>query len=351
MTTRRPAPRRGLALVLAAGAIVGAVPAPVAASGPGPAPILDAVRARGSVRCGVHPGLAGFSVDAGNGARTGFDADICRAVAAAVLGDPDAVTWVPLDADARVTALADGSIDLLARNTTWTFGRDADWGVFGPVVFHDGTGLLAPAGGPVGTFADLEGRTLCVVAGTTTEEVVLRVADDTAVDVRVLPHPTLDAEIAAYLEGTCDAIASDRSQLAGIRAALPEPAAHTVLPDHLSEEPLAPIVPFGDPTWATAVRWTVLALIRAEELGLHASTIAGAAKSPDAEVRRLVGAEPGPASALGLPDDWAARMIAAVGSYADIWERNLGSETSLGLARGRNAVARDGGLLWAPPYR
>ncbi|MFO1540531.1 MAG: amino acid ABC transporter substrate-binding protein [Chloroflexota bacterium] len=277
--------------------------------------------------------------------------DICRAIAAAVLGDPDAVTWVPLEAEARAGALADGSIDVLSRNSTWTFSREATWGVFGPVVFLDGTDLLAPAAGPVAAFPDLEGRTLCVVADTTTEDVVLRHADDTAVDVAIAAYPSIDAEVAAYLAGDCDAIASDRSQLAGIRSELPDPAAHAVLGEDLSDEPLAPVVPHGDADWASVVRWVVFALIRADELGLGTATLAGAAMSTDGEVRRLAGAEPGPAAELGLADGWTAVMLAAVGSYGDIWERNLGTGTPLGLTRGRNAAARDGGLLWAPPYR
>ncbi len=313
--------------------------------------VLDGIRDRGSVRCGIHPGLPGFSEDAGDGRRTGFDVDICRAVAAAVLGDADAVTYLPLEADMRADALADGSIDLLARNTTWTFGREATWGVFGPVVFHDGAGLLAPAGGPVAGFPDLAGRTLCVVAGTTTEEVVLRHADETATDVLVVPHPSVEAEIAAYAAGDCDAIASDRSQLAAIRSELPDPTAHAVLDEHLSDEPLAPIVPFGDAAWASVVRWTVLALIRAEQVGLGSTTLAGAEESSSAEVRRLAGAEPGPAAELGLKEGWVARMLAEVGNYGEIWDRNLGPETRLGLGRGLNALAGDGGLLWAPPYR
>lgn len=343
MRTSRPLGLIAVASILAAAALPGAA----AAS----SPILDAVRERGVLRCGVHPGLAGFSEEGADGRRRGFDVDICRAVAAAVLGDAEQVELIPLDPAEREDALTDGRIDLLSRNTTWTFTRELTWGVFGPVVFQDGQGFLLPADDPATTLAEMADHRICVLDATTSRETLERSAAAAGIAIEVIALADIPTEVETYLAGGCDAITSDRSQLAAIRSGLPEPAAHRVTDAILSREPLAPVIPRGDEQWATVVRWAIHGLILAEAAGIGAADIADSAAVTDPQTRLLLGLEPGPAGAAGLPDDWIARMIAQVGSYAEIWDRNLGPETPLGLERGLNALWTEGGILDAPPYR
>jgi len=343
MHPRRPFSLSAAALVLACVALPGSA---AAAS-----PVLDDVRERGILRCGIHPGLPGFSAEGADGRRTGFDVDICRAVAAAVLGDAEKVELIPLDAAEREAALAEGRIDLLSRNTTWTFSRELAWGAFGPVVFQDGQAFLLPVADPATTLIDLDDHRVCVLDATTSRETLERSAFAAGLTIEVIALADIASEVETYLAGGCDAITSDRSQLAAIRSELPDPGAHRVTDAILSREPLAPVVPLGDERWATVVRWAIHGLILAEAAGIGAADIADAGAIADPQTRLLLGLEPGPAGAAGLPDDWIARMIAQVGSYAEIWDRNLGPETPLGLERGINALWTEGGLLDAPPYR
>lgn len=325
--------------------LVGAVPAAAAS------PTLDAIRERGNVRCGVHPGLAGFSEPQADGSYRGFDADLCAAVAAAVLDDPTAVAWVPVDAAGREAALTGGTIDLLSRNTTWTLGREATWGTFVATTFYDGQTILAPSAAPVTTLGGLAGRTVCALDGTSSLDVIRTALADAGVTATVIAQPDLDTEVAAYLDGGCDALTSDRSQLAAIGSTLPDGASHAIAPLTLTREPLGPVVPSGDEAWATIVRWIAYSLVIAEEHDLSGRAAAQALPGSDPELRRMFGAADDPGATLGLTPGWAARAVAAVGNYGELYERWLGPSTPLALERGLNALWTDGGLLYAPPFR
>lgn len=316
---------------------------------------LAAVRARAVLRCGVNPGLAGFSHQDGAGRWTGFDIDFCRALAAAVLGDPDRVTFVPLTNDQRFAALKAGQVDLLSRNTSWTFSRDAGEGVdFAGVSYYDGQGFLAPRDLDLQSAAELSGARVCVQSGSTSE---LNLRDwFKARDINWQPvlAPTLDRARADYEQEICDVLSADISALASARATLADQNAHVLLPDVISKEPLGPAVRQGDPGWTDVVRWTLGALILAEELGVTrgaADRMRKETTSP--EGRRLLGVDSGYGAMLGLDDAWAYRAIRAVGSYGEMFDRNLGKDSALKLERGQNALwsAKPSGLLYAPPLR
>lgn len=316
---------------------------------------LAAVRARGVLRCGVNPGLAGFSHQDGAGRWTGFDVDFCRALAAAVLGGPDRVAFVPLSNDQRIPALKAGQVDLLSRNTSWTFSRDAGEGLdFAGVSYYDGQGFLAPRDLDLQSAAELSGAKICVQSGSTSE---LNLRDwFKARDINWQPvlAPTLDRARADYEREVCDVLSADISALASARATMADQNAHVLLPDVISKEPLGPVVRQGDPGWTDVVRWTLNALILAEELGVtraNADRLRKETTSPEA--RRLIGVEGGYGAMLGLDDAWAYRAIRAAGSYRELFDRNLGKDSALKLERGQNALwsARPAGLLYAPPLR
>jgi general L-amino acid transport system substrate-binding protein len=324
-----------------------AVAAAMAAS-----PTLEQVRARGVLNCGVNTGLAGFSAPDDKGNWTGIDADFCRAVAAAVLKDAADVRFVPLNAKERFTALQSGEIDLLSRNTTWTMSRDTTLGLnFTGVVYYDGQAFMVPKSLGLKSVRELAGASICVQTGTTNE---LNLADYFATNglsYRPVVFERLVEAVAAYNTGRCDAFTTDSSQLISERTRLPVPDDHTMLPELISKEPLGPVVRQGDAEWSNIVRWTLFAMLNAEEYGVTQANVDEMRNSPNPEVRRLLGTEGEFGKGIGLDNDWAVAVIRAVGNYGESFERNLGSGSRLKIARGRNALWKDGGLMYAPPIR
>jgi general L-amino acid transport system substrate-binding protein len=320
---------------------------------PAAASTLADVRARGKLACGVNPGLQGFAIRSAEGRWTGFDADFCRAVAAAVLGDGEAVEFVPVNVQERFARLAEGKIDLLARNTTWTMERETRLPLrFAGVSYHDGQGFIVKKLLGVTSALHLSGAAICFLAGTTTQSNVEDFFREKEMEFTPVMFEKLDDLVRAFDEGKCDTFTADLSQLYAVRLRLANPDDSAVLPDVISKEPLGPVVRQGDDQWFNIVRWTLFALINAEELGitaLGADELAGQSKKP--EVRRLLGVEGTLGSDLGLDPAWAARAIKAVGNYGEVFARNVGSGTPLAIERGINALWNAGGLLYAPPVR
>jgi general L-amino acid transport system substrate-binding protein len=315
---------------------------------------MDDVKARGKLNCGVTTGLVGFAAPDANGEWQGFDVGVCRAVAAAVLGDPKAVEFVPTTGKTRFTALASGEIDMLARNTTWTFSRDVDLKFeFTGINYYDGQGFMVPKDLGVGSAKDLDGATVCIQTGTTTE---LNLADffrSNNISYEPVPIETNAEAQQQYLAGACDVYTTDASGLAATRATFEDPSAHVVLPEIVSKEPLGPLVRHGDNDWGDVVRWSLNALIAAEELGVTSANIAELSSAPtnNPEVNRLLGTEGNLGEMLGLDADWAKRAIMAGGNYGELFEKNIGENTPIGLARGLNAQWKNGGLIYTPPFR
>lgn len=327
---------------------------------PAPAPIpaiggerLQAVLDRGNLICGVHGTFQGFGFVDSAGAWSGFDVDFCRAWAAALFNDPNAVEFRGLSAQARFTALQTGEIDVLSRNSTWTWTRDAELGLtFGPVTFYDGQAIMARkeiVSDPAAGLAALEGANVCVQTGTTTE---LNLADQfraAGVSYEPVTFEDQSAAFQAYEEGRCDAITSDRSQLATQgQAVLSNYADHVILDVVMSKEPLAPAVLQGDDKWADTIHWVVYGMIQAEELGITSANVDSFLTSEDPVVRRLLGVEGELGSKLGLSNDFIYRVIKLVGNYGEVYEKNLGP---FGLARGQNDLWTNGGLMYSPPFR
>ncbi len=324
------------------------------AAGMASAATLDDVKARGSLNCGVTTGLVGFASPDANGVWDGFDVGVCRAVAAAIFGDPTAVEFVPTTGKTRFTALASGEIDMLARNTTWTFSRDIDLKFeFTGVNYYDGQGFLVPKDLGVSSAKDLDGATVCIQTGTTTE---LNLADffrSNNISYDPVPIETNAEGQQQYLAGACDVYTTDASGLAATRASFENPNDHVLLPEIISKEPLGPLVRHGDNDWGDVVRWTLNALITAEELGVTSANVADLAAAPtdNPEVNRLLGTEGELGAMLGLEADWAKNAIAAGGNYGELFEKNIGENTPIGLARGLNAQWTEGGLIYSPPFR
>ncbi|MGI1663994.1 amino acid ABC transporter substrate-binding protein [Palleronia sp. KMU-117] len=323
------------------------------AAGAAAAATLDDVKARGKLNCGVTTGLVGFAAPDANGVWEGFDVAVCRAVAAAVLGDPTAVEFVPTTGQTRFTALASGEIDLLARNTTWTFSRDVDLKFeFVGINYYDGQGFIAPRELGVTSAKELDGATVCIQTGTTTE---LNLADffrSNNISYEPVPIETNAEAQQQYLAGACDVYTTDASGLASTRATFENPADHVILPEIISKEPLGPLVRHGDNEWGDIARWTLNALIAAEEYGVTSANVDELAKGTDnPEINRLLGTEGNLGEMLGLDNQWAVRAIKAGGNYGEVFEKNIGENTPIGLARGLNAQWTDGGLLYAPPFR
>ena len=323
------------------------------AAGAASAATLDDVKARGNLNCGVTTGLVGFAAPDANGEWEGFDVAVCRAVAAAIFGDPTAVEFVPTTGETRFTALSSGEIDLLARNTTWTFSRDVDLKFeFVGINYYDGQGFMVPRELGVSSASELDGATVCIQTGTTTE---LNLADYFRVnDISYEPVPIqTNAEAQQqYLAGACDVYTTDASGLAATRATFEDPSAHVILPEIISKEPLGPLVRHGDNDWGDIARWTLNALIAAEELGVtseNAEELSAGTDNP--EINRLLGSEGELGAMLGLEPTWAKDAIIAVGNYGEIFEANIGESTPIGLARGLNAQWTEGGLLYSPPFR
>jgi len=314
---------------------------------------LDDVKARGSLNCGVSSGVNGFSAPDANGVWQGFDVAVCRAVAAAVLGDPMAVNFVPTTGQTRFTALASGEIDILSRNTTWTFSRDVDLSfTFVGVNYYDGQGFMVPRSLGVSSATELDGATVCIQTGTTTE---LNLADYFRVNNMTYEPVPIETNAEAqqqYLAGACDVYTTDVSGLAATRASFEAPGDHVILPEVISKEPLGPLVRHGDDQWSDVVRWTLNALIAAEEYGVTSANLEQmVAGTTNPEINRLLGTEGTLGAMLGLDAAWAQRAIAAGGNYGEIFASNIGEATPIGLARGLNAQWTQGGLMYSPPFR
>jgi general L-amino acid transport system substrate-binding protein len=313
---------------------------------------LKAVKERGTLNCGVSQGLLGFSSMDDRNTWTGFDVDICRAVAAAIFDDPAKVTFMPLDTASRFTALQSNRIDVLSRNSTWTMSREGSLGLmFAGVAYYDGQGFLLRRDAGIDTALQLGGKTICTQTGTTTE---LNLADyfrANDMDVKVLALGTAEETLKAYDDRKCDVLTSDVSQLYAERLKLVAPDSHIILPEVISKEPLGPAVRQGDDQWFNLVKWTLYALINAEELGVKSRTLDDAMKSSNPNIRRLVGAEGEFGEQFGLTRDWAARAVRAVGNYGEIYERNVGTQSRLSIPRGLNALWTQGGIQYAPPVQ
>ena len=314
---------------------------------------LDDVKARGKLLCGVNTGLLGFAAMDANGAWAGFDVDFCRAVAAAVLGDGTKVDFVPLSAQERFDKLKSGAVDVLARNTTWTMERETKFPLrFVGVNYMDGQGFLVAKALGVNSVFTMSQAAICFLTGTTTEANVEDFFREREMVFTPVKFGTIDEVVAAYEAGKCDSYTADQSQLYAIRLKLKAPDDHVILPDVISKEPLGPMVRQGDEQWVNIVRWTLFALINAEELDVTAAGVdALKASSKKPTVRRLLGLEGTFGVDIGLDADWAARVIKATGNYAEMFERNLGRGSKLGIQRGINALWSAGGLLYVPPVR
>ncbi len=324
------------------------------AAGAAAAATLDDVKARGTLNCGVSTGLAGFSSPDANGNWEGFDVAVCRAVAAAVLGDQSAVEFVPTTGKTRFTALSSGEIDMLSRNTTWTFSRDNDLKfTFVGVNYYDGQGFIVPKALGVTSAKELDGATVCIQTGTTTELNLAEFFRVNNISYEPVPIETNAEALQQYSAGACDAYTTDASGLAASRATFENPSEHTILPEIISKEPLGPLVRHGDDEWGDIVRWTLNALIAAEEMGVTSANVEDMASAPtnNPEINRLLGTEGNLGEIIGLDADWAKKAIAANGNYGEIFEKYIGEKTPIGLARGLNAQWTNGGLIYSPPFR
>jgi general L-amino acid transport system substrate-binding protein len=310
---------------------------------------LDDVKAKGFLQCGVSTGLAGFAFTDDAGKWHGFDVSMCRAVAAAIFGDSEAVKFTPTTGKTRFTALASGEVDVLARNTTWTLSRDVDLGfTFIDVNYYDGQGFMVPKSLGVTSAKELNGATVCIQTGTTTELNLANYFSANNMSYEPLPIETNAEAQQNYLAGACDVYTTDLSGLAATRSTFETPDDHVLLPETVSKEPLGPLVREGDEVWADVIRWTFFALIAGEEYGVTKANVAEmAATPPSSDVGRMLGAEGNTGEMLGLPADWAVNAIAANGNYGEIFDEFL---TPVGLSRGLNALYSEGGLHYAPPF-
>ena len=330
-------------------ALIGLATAGIAQAG-----TLDDVRAKGHLQCGINTGLTGFAFTDDQGNWKGFDVALCEAVAAAVFGDASNVKYTNLTGKTRFEALKAGEVDMLSRNTTWTYSRDVDLKLtFLGVNYYDGQGFIVPASLGVQSASELDGASVCIQTGTTTE---LNLADffrSNNMSYEPVPIETNEEARQNYLAGRCDVYTTDRSGLAATRASLDNPDDHVVLPEIISKEPLGPLVRHGDDEWGDVVRWALNVLIIAEEKGITSENVRAMAAEAqkDAELNRMFGTEGEYGAMLGLSADWVVNVIAAVGNYGEIFEKYLGVNTDIGLERGVNALWTDGGLIYAPPYR
>ncbi|WP_099867709.1 amino acid ABC transporter substrate-binding protein [Pararhizobium haloflavum] len=334
-------------LSAAAGAVALGLGAQVAS-----AQTLESVQENGYVQCGVSTGLAGFSNTDDAGDWTGLDVDYCRALAAAIFDDPEAVRFTPLSAVERFTALQSGEIDVLSRNTTWTMSRDTDLGLnFVGVTFYDGQGFMVPKELEVTSALQLSGASVCVQSGTTTELNLTDYFNANNMDYNPVVFEGLEEVNAAYNAGRCDVYTTDSSGLASIRLQLDNPDDHMILPELISKEPLGPSVRQGDEQWFDIAKWVYYALVSAEELGVNSENVEEMTESENPDIRRLVGSEGTFGEDIGLENDWALKAIKHVGNYGEIFERNVGPETPLQIERGLNALYTDGGVQYAMPVR
>ncbi len=313
---------------------------------------LKTIKDRGAVNCGVSEGLYGFSSRDDKGAWTGFDVDMCRALAAAIFNDPSKVQYSPLDASARFKVLQSGNIDVLSRNSTWTMSRESELGlIFAGITYYDGQGFLVPRSLKKDSALDLDGTKVCVQVGTTTE---LNLADhfrSNKMKFEPVNAQTVEEAVKGYDSGRCNVFTADVSSLHAIRLRLSKPDDHVILPDVISKEPLGPAVRQGDMQWFNIVKWVNYAMINAEELGVTSQNVDEAMKSDKPDVRRLVGNEGSYGEQIGLTKDWAARIVKHVGNYGEVFERNVGIGSRLAIPRGINQLWNVGGIQYAPPIR
>jgi general L-amino acid transport system substrate-binding protein len=313
---------------------------------------LDDVKKKGFIQCGVTTGLAGFAAPDNKGVWKGFDVDFCRAMSAAIFGDPMKVKFTPTTGKTRFPALQSGEVDVLARNTTWTMSRDVDLGFeFVGVNYYDGQGFMVRKALGIKSAKQLDGASVCIQTGTTTE---LNLADFFRTNnMSFTPVVVEDAAEARqnYEKGACDVYTTDRSGLAAQRAVLAKPDEHMVLPEIISKEPLGPLVRHGDNKWGDIARWTLNAIISAEELGITKANVDQMKSAKNPEIRRLLGSEGDLGKMLGLSKDWGYNVLKAVGNYSEVYETNIGPKTPIALARGVNALWSQGGILYSPPFR
>lgn len=313
---------------------------------------LDDVKARGFLLCGVTEGLAGFSLPDANNNWAGIDVDFCRAMAAAIFNDPEAVRFTPTTSTNRWQTLTSGEVDVLARTSTWTMQRDTELGVkFVGTLVYDGQGFLVKNESGINSASELSGAALCIEQGTTTE---LNAADyfaSNGLEYTPVTFVGQDEVLKAFEDGRCDAMTSDSTQLAANRTEFANPGDYKILPEIISKEPLAPLVAAGDDRWFNIARWTLAALLNAEELGVSSTNVDEMLGSDNPEIRRLLGVEGDFGVFVGLGKDWAYQIIKLVGNYAEIWDKNIGPDTPIGLPRGLNALWKDGGIQYAAPIR
>ena len=317
--------------------------------------IVQRIRERRELICGVNALLPGFGSQNDAGDFEGFDVEICRAIAAAILGDADAIVFRPLTSAERPTALASGEVDMISRNTTWTFSRDTEWGAtFGPTTFYDGQGIMLKVDFGIDTLAELaeESLTICSNAGSTTELNATDLIDSLGADWTLTTYQDADATMDAYEAGACDVLTTDMSGLVSRKATAADPASHLILPDVISKEPLGPLSPQSDANFADIIRWTVWGLLTAEEFGINSMNIGDYMDSDDAGIGRLLGFGDNKAGDyLGIKNQFMVDVISQVGNYGEIFARNLGPDTIFGLERGINDLWTRGGLLYAAPFR
>jgi general L-amino acid transport system substrate-binding protein len=331
---------------------IGLVAFVAAAVQPATAQTLDVIRDRGKLICGINPDLPGFAARDQEGAWRGFDVDFCRAVAAAIFNDAGKVEFKALSNAERLTALKNSDIDLLSRNTTWTMARETALGInFAAVTYYDGQGFLVRSSLKAESALELGGKSICVQTGTTTEANLADYFRGKKLTYQLNAFPSADEALAAYNDGRCDAFTTDTSALFAERLKLAKPDEHVILPDIISKEPLSPAVRQGDDRWFKIVQWTHFVMLNAEELGVTSKTIEQAMNSDNPEIRRLVGLDGSAGTDIGLSSDWAARIIRLVGNYDEVFERNVGTGSKLGIPRGINQLWTHGGIQYAPPIR
>ena len=313
---------------------------------------LKTVQDRGMLSCGVSQGLPGFSSPDDKGNWTGLDVDICRAIAAAIFNDATRIKFVPLSAKDRFTALQSGEIDVLSRNTTWTLSRDTSLGAnFTGVTYYDGQGFMVKKALKVNSALELNSASVCVATGTTTEQNLADYFKGNNMKYEVIAFGTADETIKAYESGRCDVFTTDVSGLYSERLKLANPADHVVLPEVISKEPLGPMVRHGDDQWFDVVKWVLFAMVSAEELGVTQKNVDEMAKSDKPEMKRVFGTDGNLGEQLGLTKDWVSRIVKAVGNYGEVFDRNVGVGSKLGIARGLNNLWNKGGIQYAPPIR
>lgn len=314
---------------------------------------LDGIKQRGQIACGVSTGVVGFSSADSKGEWRGLDVDICRAIAAAVLGDANKVRWVPLSTQQRFTALQSGEVDILSRSTTWSLTRDAAMGLhFAGVTYYDGQGFLVARKTRIKSAKELKGAEICVQTGTTSEKNLNDYFRAQGVKVKAVVFDKFEAALKAFLSGRCQAYTTDASALAFIRSTeTSRPDDYLILPEIISKEPLGPVVRRGDDEWFAIVKWVINALIEAEELGVTQAKVDELKNSGDPAVQRLLGISEDLGKSLGLDREWAARAVRATGNYGEIFARNVGPDSALNLPRGINSLWNKGGILYAPPLR